>query len=168
MSRTLNVVMSVILFLTALALSACATKPKVLPVAAPAPLEVAAETPPAAEATVVTAPAPIVIAEQPPAVAEPTSQQQIIPKAKKKIVRRHLPKTKPAPLPAPAPIVKSEAPVVARPEPSPLVTMTPPTKEIEEEGFLEQYWLWLLGLGIAIAGIVVWRSKNSGVSTGAD
>ena len=168
MSRTLNVVMPVILFLTALALSACATKPKVLPVAAPAPVEVAAETPPAPAAEIVTAPAPIVIAEQSPAVAEPAPQQLIIPKAKKKMVRRHLPKAVPAPLPAPAPIVKSEAPSVARPEPSPRVTMTPPAREIEEEGFLEQYWLWLLGLGIAIAGIVVWRSKNSGASTGAD
>ena len=58
MPRTLNVVAPVVLLLSALALSACATKPKEAPVAEPAPVTVAEETPAAPEI----APAPEVAA----------------------------------------------------------------------------------------------------------
>ena len=64
----------------------------------------------------------------------------------------------PAPVEAAAPIVAPEAPAVVQPEPAPPATIEPPAKE--EAGFLEQYWKWLLGLVIVIAGVVVWWRKN--------
>jgi len=50
------------------------------------------------------------------------------------------------------------------PEPSPPVTIAPPpAPKIAEPGFLERYWLWLLGLVIAIAVIVIWGRKSQKV-----
>lgn len=71
MPRTLNVVVPVVLLLSALILSACATKPEAVPVAEPARVEVAAEMPSAPAV----APAPAVIAEQPAFVAEPAPRK---------------------------------------------------------------------------------------------
>jgi len=59
MSRKLNIAIPAALLLSALALSAFATKP--VPVAAPAPVVVAAEQPPAPEVAV--EPAPLIVAE---------------------------------------------------------------------------------------------------------
>jgi hypothetical protein len=53
--------------------------------------------------------------------------------------------------------VEPEAPAVQPPKPAPAVA---PPEEIAEAGFLERYWLWLLILGIAIAGIVAWWKKR--------
>jgi len=39
-------------------------------------------------------------------------------------------------------------------------SLAPPATEIAEVGFLEQYWLWLLGLVIVIAGVGVWWWKR--------
>ena len=157
MSRTLNAAMPAVLLLSALALSACATKPEAVPVAAPAPVVVVAEKPSAPEVAV--EPAPVTVAEQPAVVAKPAPQHA---KAKKHVAKHTPPKAAPPePVMAPAPIVVPAAPAVLPPEPSPPVTVAPPPK-IAEAGFLERYWLWLLGLVIAIAAIVVWGRKSQG------
>lgn len=164
MSRKLNVSVTVALLLSALALSACATKPEVPPVAAPAPVEVVTETPPAPVAAPEPAPAPVAASEPAPApaaIAEQPAPKPIVHKAKKKVVKKAAP---PAPVAAPAPVVEPKAPeVLPQPEPSKPVTIAPqPAKKVAEPGFLEQYWLWLLGLVIVIAGIVVWRKMTPG------
>ena len=159
MSRTLNAAMPAVLLLSALALSACATKPEAVPVAAPAPVVVVAEKPSAPEVAV--EPAPVAVAEQPAVVAKPAPQQAVR-KARKHVAKHTTPKAAPPePVMAPAPIVVPAAPAVLPPEPSPPVTVAPPPK-IAEAGFLERYWLWLLGLVIAIAAIVVWGRKSQG------
>jgi hypothetical protein len=164
MSRTLNAVVPVALLFSALALSACATK-EAPPIAPPAPVEVVAETPPAPEAVpapapvAVPAPAPVVIAEQ------PSPKPVVVHKAKQKAAKKPAPKAAPpAPVAAPAPVVEQKAPaVVPPPEPSPPAPVAPPpAKKVAEPGFLEKYWLLLLGLGIVIAGVVVWRKKAQG------
>jgi hypothetical protein len=166
MSRSPNVAIPAALLFSALVLSACATKPKEIPVAASAPVVVAAEKPSAPEAAPEPAPAPVVIAEQ-PAVSAAPAPKQVVPKAKKKVAKAKSTPSKavpPPPVAAPAPIVEHAAPAVLPPEPSPPVTIAPPAKKMAEAGFLEQYWLWLLGLVIviAIAGMVVWGRKNHG------
>jgi hypothetical protein len=67
----------------------------------------------------------------------------------------------PEPVVAPAPIVVPAAPAAMPPEPTPPVTVAPPPK-VAEPGFLERYWLWLLGLVIAIIAIVIWGRKSQG------
>jgi hypothetical protein len=102
------------------------------------------------------APAPAVVTAQP-------VPKQLVHKAKKKVAKHTPPKAAPpAPVAAPAPVVEQKAPVVLPPpEPSKPVTIAPqPAKKVAEAGFLEQYWLWLLGLVIVIAGIVVWRKMT--------
>jgi hypothetical protein len=159
MSRTLNVAMPAALLLSALALSACATKPEAVPVSAPAPIVVVAEKPSAPEVAVEPAPAPVAVAEQPAVVAKPAPKQAVR-KARKPVAKHTPPKAAPPePVIAPAPIVVPTAPAVLPPEPSPPITIAPPPK-IAEAGFLERYWLWLLGLVIAIAVIVVWGRKS--------
>src|SRR5450759_873765 len=161
MSRTLNVVVPVALLLSALTVSSCATKPEAVPVAAPAPVEVAAEKPSVPEVAPEPAPAPVAIAEKPTVVAEPAPKQTV--RKTRNAVAKHTPPkaAPPEPVIAPAPIVVPAAPAVLPPEPSPSVTIAPPPK-IAEAGFLERYWLWLLGLVIAIAAIVVWGRKSQG------
>ena len=162
MSRTFNVVAHVALLLPALALSSCATKPEAVPVAAPAPVEVAAEKPSVPEVALEPAPAPVAIAEKPAVVVEPAPKQTV--RKARNVVAKHTPPkaAPPEPVIAPAPIVVPAAPAVLPPEPSPPVAIAPPAEKIPEVGFFEQYWLWLLGLGIAIAGMVVWLRKSQG------
>lgn len=57
----------------------------------------------------------------------------------------------PAPAPAPAPVVKQEAKSAVVPA-APAVAPAP-VQPVEEKGFLENYWPWLLIIIIAIAGL---------------
>lgn len=159
MSKTKYVVLSSILFVSALLLSSCASEPKVTPaavsapVAAQAPVEAAAPVEEPAKPQVAPEPAPA-----PLAVAETPAPKPKVHKAKKKAT-----KAKPAPVAppesvaaAPAPIAEPQTPAVLPPQPSPPAAVAPPVQKIAEESFLQQYWLWLLGLGIVIAGVVTW------------
>jgi hypothetical protein len=60
----------------------------------------------------------------------------------------------------PAPIAEQQAPASVAPEPSPPVTVAPPVEKIAQPGFLERYWLWLLGLAIVIAGVFAWLWRS--------
>lgn len=155
MSRIINTTVYTALIVSVMALSACASKSEPPPVAAPAPVETVAEKPVAQEA----APAPTAVAAEQQASTQ-TTQETVVKKAKKKKAKKAPAKIEPpapAPVTAPAPVVEQQAPVAVAP-PAPPVVVTPPAKE--EAGFLEQYWMWLLGLIIAIAGIVFWRMKS--------
>ena len=164
MSRMLNVFIPALL-VSALALSACATKQEAVPapVAAPAPAEVVAEKPAEVAAEPAPAAAAATMAEQPQASAPAAPKKKAL-KAKR-VAAKPAPQATP-PAPAPAPVIEEPAPVAApavvvAPEPAPPVAVAPPpAKEIAETGLLEQYWMWLLGLLIVIAGIVVWWRKN--------
>ena len=166
MSRTLNATLPVILFISALALSACATKPEAVPAAAPAPVEAAVQEPaapqPEAEAEAVTAPAPVEV-EAESSFAPPPAPEPIAPKPRKRVAKRSAPPMPPAPVIAEAPIVEPEAPAALPVESKPPVIVAPQKQEIQEEGFLEKYWLWLVGLAVVIAGIVVWWRKGGEV-----
>jgi hypothetical protein len=170
MSKMHNAFLPAALLVSALVLSACASEPKEKPVAAPAPVETAAPVEAPAATAVAPEPesAPVVEPEPEPApavVAEQPAPKPAVHKAKKKVA-----KAKPAPpvvapptpVEAPAPVVQPEAPVVIPLESAPRVVVTPPQEKIPEAGFLEKYWLWLLVLVIAIAGIVTWRSMSKG------
>jgi hypothetical protein len=164
MSRMHNVVLPVALFLSALALSACATKPNEEPVAVPAPVEITA---PAEVAVPVEAPAaPVVEAEPAPApavvAAELPTAKQAVHKAKKKLAQaKPAPPVAapPAPVEAPAPVMQPDAPVIRA---LPPVVVAPPMEKIPEAGFFEKYWLWLLVLGLVIAGTVTWKMMSKG------
>lgn len=142
------------LLVSALVLSACASEPKEKPVAAPTPVEVAApvEAPPAPVVAPEPAPAPAVVAEQP-------APKPKVHKAKKKAAKAKPTVVAPAPVAEPAPVVQPEAPVV---KPLAPVVVATPQEKIPEAGFLEKYWLWLLVLVIAIAGIVIWQLMSKG------
>ena len=164
MSKMHNVAISTALIISALVLSACATNPQEAPVAAPAPAPVAAtqEATPAPEAA--PAPAPVVATEQPaPAVAAAQpAPKPVVKKAKKKVVKAAPPKAEPvAPVAAPAPVVKQEAPVAASApqEAAPAVVVTPLPKAATP-GFFEKYWMWLLGLIVAIIAILWMKKKD--------
>ena len=157
MSRTFKIAVPATLLLSALVLSACASKSEPAPVAASAPVEVVAEKPAAPEP----APATVAATEQ-PQVSTPAAPKKAVKKAKKVIAKPAPPKAEPVPAPAPVvappPVVEYKAPPVVQPEPAPPVVVAPPAKE--EPGFLAQYWMWLLGLVILIAAIVVWRLRS--------
>jgi len=161
MSKMHNVAISTALIISALALSACATKPQEAPVATPAPVAATQEAAPVPEAA--PAPAPVVAAEQPaPAVAAAQpAPKPVVKKAKKKVVKAAPPKAEPVePVAAPAPVVKQEAPVAAPvAAPAPAVTVTPLPKAATP-GFFEQYWMWLLGLIVAIIAILWMKKKD--------
>ena len=156
MSNKNNVVLPVVLLLSALAISGCATEPKVAPVAPPAavevitPIEEAApvEAPAKPAVAPAPAPAPVVVAQAP--APKPKPHQ-----AKKKVVKAK--PVPPAPVaPPPVPVAPPPAPVVKAPPPPPPAPIVPPVKAVKEPGFLEEYWLWLVILGVAIAGAVAW------------
>lgn len=153
MSRMFNAVLPATLLLSALALSACASNPEKVPVAEPAPVAAVAE-PPVPE-TKSAAPAPAVVAEQPAASAPPAHKPVI--RKTRKIAAKHAPP--PPPVIVPAPVV--QAPPVA-PPPSPPVTIAAPVEKMPQPGFLERYWLWLLGLGIIIAAVFAWLWRGQG------
>jgi hypothetical protein len=158
MLKMQNSVLSVALLVSVLALSACATKQKEEAVVEPAPAAAVAEKAPAPEQ----APAPATVAEQAaPAPAASTAEvapKPAVKKAKKKVAKAAPP---PAPVaaPAPAPVVKQEAPVAAPPAPTPPPVVAPPVQPVAEKGFLEKYWLWLVGLIIAVVA-VLWMKKK--------
>jgi outer membrane biosynthesis protein TonB len=180
MQRTLNVVVLLASLFSAFALSSCASKPKDLPVTEPAPAQkIVAETP-LMDAPVLAgdqhrhgesaAEAPVP-EEQPVAVEKPAAVEVASPVRQKVVkAKRTVPKVVPPPVPAPAPepapasvpapAVESAAPVAQVREPSPPEPMAPPVEEAAEESFLEKYWLWLAGLVIAVAGVVVWQKKS--------
>lgn len=160
MLRTLNAAIPVALLLSALALSACATKPAVIPVAAPAPVEVAAESPPATEPVPEPAPTEMAAVDQPVVVAEPVPKK-VIRKARKKIAQNPMPKAAPpAPVAAPAPVVQEVAPAVVPPEPAAPVTVATTEQETTNEDSAGNFWLWLISLSIAAAGIAAWWWKS--------
>lgn len=173
MTRTNNFVLSVVLLFSALALSACATKPKEAAVAEPAPAamvaEQAATSEPAPEPVTTpepvsvpevaeqTAPAPVVMAEQP-------APKPVVKKARKKAaIAKIAPKVEepvPVAAPEPAPVVQQEAPAAAPPEPTPPPVIAEPVHQEATPGFLESYWLWLLGAVIAVIAFL-WMKKKS-------
>ena len=149
MSKMHHVILPVALFVSALALSGCASEPKVEPVAAPVEMTAPVEAP-----APVAAPEPAFVPE---VVAEQPAPKPVVIKAKRKAAK---PKAAPpAPVAAPAPVVVQPAPAM-QPEPAPAVTVAPLEEAAPEAGFFEQYWLWLVGLIIAIVGIVIWRSTS--------
>jgi hypothetical protein len=152
MSKMHNFTVSVVLLFSALALSACATKQKEAPVTEQTPVVAAS---PATAPTTSSA----VTAEQPTA-APVVSTAKVAPKpvARKK-AKAKVAAPKPAPVEpvvAPAPVV--ETPVAAQPEPTPPVVVAQPAPKAAP-GFLEKYWLWLLGIVIAVVA-VLWIKKK--------
>ena len=155
----------VALFCSALAISACATKPQEAAVAepVPAPAPVAAPAPEAAPALASTT-----VADQPvPAAAvaaeQPAAPKPVVKKAKKKTVKAAPPKAAPVePVAAPAPVVKQEAPaaVPAAQEPAPAVVVTPLAPAAATPGFLEKYWMWLLGVVVAVIAFLLMKKKD--------
>lgn len=158
MSRIFNVAIPVTLLLSALALSACASKPEAVSAAEPAPVAAVVEKPSAPEPASV--PAPAVIAEQPAASAEPAPKPVI--RKTKKIAAKHKPAKTPPPPPVVVPVEHEAPAVLPPPQPSPPVTVAPPIEKVPQPGFLERYWLWLLGLGIIIAGVFAWLWRSQG------
>ncbi len=167
MSRMLNAILPAILLISALTLSACATKPEAVPAAEPPPVETVQEPAapePEPEAEAVAAPAPVEVVEE-SSFAPAPAPEPIAPKPRKRVAKRSPPPMmSPAPVIAEAPIAEPEAPAVSPDEFKPPVTVAPVKQEIQEEGFLKKYWLWLLvGLTAVIAGIVVWWRRGGGV-----
>jgi hypothetical protein len=173
MSRTLDVALPAALLCSALALSACATKTEPPPVAPRAQVETVTETPAAPVATPEPqhepSPAPVAAPEPAlaPVITEPPVRKQEAPKAKKKTAN-HTPAkgAPPAPVATPVAVPAPVAPIVIPPPPpepsKPITIESQPVKKVAEPGFLERYWIWLLGLIIVIAGIIVWRMKSQG------
>ncbi|HEY0665508.1 MAG TPA: hypothetical protein VGD24_05550 [Gallionella sp.] len=135
------------LIFAALTLTACASKPKEEPVAEPVPA-VAEQQP---------APAPVTAQEAAPA---PVEQAAPAPAPRKRVVKKTV--KKPAPVEPkvvePEPVVEP-APVAA---PEPVVKEEPivePVQQVAEPGFLEKYWLWLLGLIVGVVAIL-WVAKK--------
>lgn len=155
MPRIQNVAIPLALLLSALTLSGCASEPKVAPVAAPAPVEVVAQVEAPAPAPVA-APAPA-----PVAIAAPAPQPVAAQPKKKAVKRKPAPVKVAPPAPAPVPVVEPVVPPpVAPPKPAPVPT--PPPAKVAEPGFLEQYWLWLVVLGVVTIGVVAWlKSRKS-------
>ena len=156
MSRVLNIALPLSLLLTALLLSGCASKaePEAAPIPVPAPFETKVEKP---------APAPEVVAA--PAVEQPKAAVKAEPAPikkkmmRKKVVAKRAPPPPPPVVEAPK-VVEPPAPVV-KPEPAPSVVEAPlPAPVVAEPGFMEKYWMWLLGLLIIVAGVIAWKWKS--------
>lgn len=165
MSKMHNVVVPLALLVSVLALSACATKEEPAPVTAAAETSTVPEVAPALADDQHRHGQPEGAAEEPAIVEKPVPEQVAPPPVKKKVVRakRIPPKAvPPAPVPEPviAPAPPVEIPAVQPPEPAPPELIAPPAEEVVKKGFLEEYWLWLLGLVVALVGIAVWRLKG--------
>ena len=167
MSTLRTAVLPIALLMSALVLSACATKPKEEPVVAPAPVQKAVEAPPApvpepapAPAPVIAepAPAPVVVAEQP--VVKPVVKHAKKKAHKAKVVVPKEPEPAPVSAPAPAPVVQQPAPVVAAPEPTPAPVAVQPVAKIATPNFFEQYWIWLVGILVIVAGFFLFTRKK--------
>lgn len=141
MTKLRQVTLPAALLFAALFLSACATKTKEEPVAAPT-TPVAAQ--PAAEPT----PAP----EVKSAVKEKAPVPRHVARKHQQKVAKAVPKpVEPVPVAEPAP-----APV-AQAAPAPVPVVEAPAPAVKEKGFLESSWMWLLAViaGATIFG--VWR-----------
>ena len=160
MSKMSNVAVPAALLFTMLTISACATKPKEVTAEPAAPVAAATESHPEP------AQAPSVVAEQP---APATATEEVVPahaavKAKKKRVKARVVQSKvatpePVVVPAPASEVQQVALVASAPTPAPIEVSTLPEQKTEP-GFLEKYWLWLLGIVIVVIAALVFRKKN--------
>lgn len=160
MSKISNVAVPAALLFTVLTISACATKPKEVAAEPTAPVAAAAES------HTESAPAPSVVAEQsaPAATAEQVVPPHPAMKVKKKRVKTravHPKVAAPEPVVAPAPAseVQQVTPVVAASASAPIEVSTLPEQKTES-GFLEKYWLWLLGIVIVVIAILVFRKKD--------
>lgn len=167
MSTLRTAILSITLLMSALALSACATKPKEEPVVAPAPVQKVVEAPPAPVPEPAPAPAPVV-AEPTPApvvVAEQPAAKPVVKHAKKKVHKAKVvapkePEPVPVATPAPAPVVQQPAPVVAAPEPTPVPVAVQPVAKIATPNFFEQYWMWLVGIVVVVVGFFLFTRKK--------
>lgn len=140
--------------LFAFSLSACSTAPKeeAAPVIEPTPVvEPAAEVAPAAEAETVAEPVPA------PQAAAP---RPVVKKHRKKVKAQ----TKPVePEPVQAPVSTPEptpAPVVVPVQEPAAPAVVAATPKQAEAGFLEKYWIWLLGIVIAIVVVMLLVRKK--------
>lgn len=145
-----NTVLFVSVIVSVLVLSACASKPIEAGVAEPVPVATVAEKVAPPEPV----PAPAVVAEQP-------APKPVVKKAGKKHAKAVIVSKQEAPVePVPAPVVQPVAPAVAVPEPTQsTVIVQSPVQQAATPGFLEQYWLWLLGL-VAVAAAVAFLSMR--------
>jgi 3-oxoacyl-ACP reductase-like protein len=65
-----------------------------------------------------------------------------------------------APVAVPEP-AQQEAPAAAPPQEAPApIAMSAPVQPVEEPGFLESYWAWLLGIVIAVAALLWFLMGN--------
>ena len=155
MSRTKKILAPTVMIFSAIVLSACATKPKEAAVAEPVPVAVVAEQAIVAEPT----PAPDVAAEQPapkPVVKKARKKTRVAETVSHKVVEPEpVAAPAPAPEPAPEPMVQQETPAAA----PPAVAAPQPIPEAAAPGFLEKYWLWLLGLIVAAIAVFVMIKK---------
>ena len=128
--------------------------------------EPAAPVAAAAESRPEIAPTPSLAAEQPApsAAAEQALPEHPAMKVGKKRVKARIAKPKvatpePAAVSAPTSDVQQATPVAAAPAPSPIEVSTLPVQKVEP-GFLEKYWLWLLGIVIVAIALLVFRKKE--------
>jgi hypothetical protein len=166
MPKIFNITLPASLLVATLLLSACATdKPVQEPIVTPTPPEVVVETP-LAEAVAEVAPAPAAAAtvEEQPQVSvqeapKPETPKKVIRKARK-VVAKPAPPQAPVPVIEPEPIAPTPPPVV-EPEVKQPEVVAPPVKETQPESDLfSQYWIWLVGLIVIVAGVVIWRIKS--------
>ena len=162
MSRVFNFAIPVTLLFSALALSACASKPEAVSAAESAPVAAVVEKPSAPEVTPESAPAPAVIAEQTATSEAPAPKPKPVIRKARKITAKHKPAKAPPPVVVPAPVEHEAPAVLPPPQPSPPVTVAPPVEKVAQPGFLERYWLWLLALGVIIAGVFGWLWRSQG------
>ncbi len=140
MSKMLNITFTVVIFCSVLAFSACSTQPQEAAVAEPAPAAMAEEP--------VAPPAPPVIAESP-------TSKPVVKKARKRRV-----KAAPVePVVVPAPVVAEPEPV-ATPKPAPPAPVAAPEPKFATPGFLEQYWMWLLGFVLVVVAFLVLKKRS--------
>jgi len=100
----------------------------------------------------------------PSAAAEKAVPEHPAMKVGKKRVKARIAKPKvatpePAAVSAPTSDVQQATPVAAAPAPSPIEVSTLPVQKVEP-GFLEKYWLWLLGIVIVAIALLVFRKKE--------
>lgn len=167
MSTVLKIALPASLLLAALLVSACATQQEAAPApvapAAPIQAEAVVEQPSAPQVVAETTPVPAAeaVAEQ-PQVRTQAPPKKAVQKAKKAHSKPAPPQApKPAPVVEATPIVSTALPNVVQAEPTPTPAITPADDKLAvEPGFFEQYWMWLIGLIVIIAGVVLWRLKN--------
>lgn len=171
MARMNKFVLSLVLFFSVLALSACASKPKEAPVAEPAQSTTVTEQVTTSEPAPAPAPSSEVAEQQasaPVAMAEQPAPKQEVKKARKKAAKARIvpkvvepaPVAAPKPVAAPAPVVQQTAPAAAPPEPAPAPEVAVPVQQEAAPGFLEKYWLWLLGVVIAASAFLWMKMKK--------